>query len=63
MMLIGPCILLWLFVSLGLLHVYASIVKDDPSAMPGGGAWAIALTCFAWPLLIVGLVIVGVNEL
>lgn len=67
MTIVGPCVLLWLLVSVGLLQLRVWWLKEHPEDMPGGGPWAVAIVCIAWPVIlvlaIVGLVLFGLSDL
>lgn len=57
----------WALGVVGALQLQVAIIRDDPSAMPGGGTVAIVVRAMLWPLIfalaIFSLVLHGVSEL
>lgn len=42
----------WLFVAACIFQVYSRTARELPETAPGGGVPAIAVTAFAWPVLL-----------
>lgn len=64
---IAALVVVYVFVAVGAIRFQVDMVKLDPGLMPGGGARAVVLRGFLWPMIvvlaIVVLLVVGVSEL
>jgi hypothetical protein len=50
---IGAVVIAWAVGALGVLQLQLALIREDPSAMPGGGLAAVALRSLLWPLILV----------
>lgn len=62
---IGALLLAWALGALGAMQLQVSLIKADPSLMPGGGRPAVVLRALLWPVIVaiavVGLVIYAID--
>lgn len=66
-MILALLFIAWAFGALGVVTIWSKAIREDPSLMPGGGAWAVTGIAAAWPLVlaivVVGVIAYGVSEL
>lgn len=66
-MILALLFIAWAFGALGIVAIWTKAIHEDPSLMPGGGAWAVTGIAVAWPLIlaivVVGVIAQGISEL
>lgn len=64
---IGQLFVVYWVGALCALQLQIVIIRENPTAIPGGGFAAVAVTAMLWPLvlvmIVVGLLLNGIDEL